>query len=68
MSNLDKHQDDYRPEAWKEYSFLELGSFVHLLVKRAGHRNNTEKKAKDLYDAANYLNMMELKLSELLGA
>jgi len=67
MSNLNKHQKDYKPEAWKEYTFSELGNFVHLLAKRAGHRANPVKEAKDLYDAGNYLNMMELKLSALRG-
>ena len=67
MSFLEKHQKDYKERAWKNYTFSELGNFVHLLAKRAGHRSNEEKKAKDLYDAANYLRMMELKLSELTG-
>lgn len=62
---ISKHEDDYKNNAWKEYSMLELGLWVHLLYKRAGHRQNKEKMKKDIYDAKNYLTMMEEKLSEL---
>jgi hypothetical protein len=65
LDNLEKHQKDYKPNAWKNYSIFELGLWVHLLTKRAMHRNNEEKRGKDLYDAQNYLNMMQAKLDEL---
>jgi len=58
------HQVDYKPRAWEAYTLAELGWWVHLLTKRAGHRSNAEKRAKDLYDAKNYLSMMEAKLEE----
>jgi len=58
MSVLLKHEKDYKPLSWKKYSLQELGNFVHLLAKRAGHRANPEKRKKDLYDAGNYLFMM----------
>lgn len=63
--NLDKHANDYKPNAWEAYSFQELGSWVHLLAKRSEHRDNKEKRQKDLYDAQNYLSMMQSKLDEL---
>lgn len=64
-SNIKKHAGDYNDRAWEEYSFAELGNFVHLLAKRSEHRSNPEKKKKDLYDARNYLSMMDAKLKDL---
>lgn len=64
---LEEHKQDYRVDAWKHYSMAELGQWVHLLCKRAGHRDNAEKRKKDLYDAENYLSMMQSKLDELKG-
>lgn len=58
------HQVDYKPQAWEAYTLAELGWWVHLLTKRAEHRSNPEKRAKDLHDASNYLSMMEAKLEE----
>lgn len=59
------HQKDYKANAWESYSFQELGDWVHLLTKRAEHRDNPEKKSKDLYDAQNYMDMMQAKLNAL---
>lgn len=59
---LEVHQKDYKPEIWRQYTLQELGNFVHLFHKRAFHRSNIEKAKKDLYDAKNYLWMMEQKL------
>lgn len=56
------HQDDYKEKAYLRYSFYELGSWIHNLMKRADHRDNEDKAAKDLQDARNYLAMMEEKL------
>ena len=53
------HATDYKDRAWEQYTIQELGNFVHLLVKRAGHRADAAKKTKDLYDAQNYLNMIQ---------
>lgn len=61
---IEAHQKDYKPEAWKLYTLGELGMWVHLLRKRAEHRSNEEKKTKDLYDANNYLWMLEQKIKE----
>ena len=58
------HASDYLSGAWREYSFEELGMWVHLLATRAFHRANKEKAAKDLEDAKNYLAMMREKLAE----
>lgn len=61
-SNEQKHARDYKPKAWHLYSFEELGQWVGLLMKRAGHRNDLGKAKKDIYDARNYLDMMKAKL------
>lgn len=62
MSTVEDHQPDYKPEAWEQYTLAELGWWVHLLAKRAGHRADEAKRAKDLDDASNYLEMMRRKL------
>lgn len=62
---MKNHEMDYKEDAWKQYSIQELGQWVHLLSTRAQHRSNDEKRKKDLYDARNYLNMMDQKLKEL---
>ena len=63
--SIKKHQEDYIPHAWENYSFKELGQWVHLYAKRAEHRSNSAKREKDLYDAQNYLDMMQSKLNAL---
>lgn len=63
--NIQKHDGDYKPQAWETYTLAELGWWVHLLTKRAEHRDNAEKRAKDLYDARNYLDMMRTKLDTI---
>jgi len=55
------HKDDYKENAWMNYSYQELADWIHLLVKRAGHRSNSTKLNKDLYDAQNYLDMLKSK-------
>ena len=60
-----EHQPKYKPDAWHNYTFGELGWFVHNLAKRATHRADAEKRAKDLRDARNYLDMMSSKLKAL---
>lgn len=67
-STIKAHAHDYEDRAWEAYSFDELGHFVHLLAKRSTHRTNAEKRTKDLYDARNYLKMMEAKLDALEAA
>jgi hypothetical protein len=64
---IKKHESDYKARAWDQYTLAELGNWVHLLATRATHRDNPEKRAKDLYDAQNYLDMMQSKLDELRG-
>ena len=59
-----KHQADYKPEIWRNYSIEELGNWIHLFNKRATHRVNDEKARKDLHDAKNYLWMIEQNLME----
>lgn len=65
VGTIDQHQADYKPQAWEAYTIQELGQFVHLLAKRAEHRDNPEKRAKDLYDARNYFLMIGAKLDAL---
>ena len=62
---LADHQADYHPKAWEQYTLAELGQWVHLFAKRAAHRANVEKAEKDLYDAQNYLDMMQATIKEL---
>ena len=63
--SLLKHEPEYRPQAWQEYTLEELGMWVHLFAKRARHRSSPEKKASDLYNAQNYLDMMQAFLNAL---
>lgn len=62
MTKLDvvlaEHQDKYKPEAWKNYSMAELCNWVDNFTKRAGHRADEDKKASDLQNAQNYLDMV----------
>jgi len=53
------HADDYKDDSWKDYTPEQLAQWVILLGLRAGHRTSAEKKDKDLYDAHNYLAMLE---------
>lgn len=62
IERLEIHQPDYKPKSWEEYSFQELGNIIGFFAKRATHRATDIKKVKDLYDAKNYLTMMEEKL------
>ena len=61
---IDEHEEDYIPNIWKEYSAEELMWWVHLYTKRATHRSNKylDNIEKDIYDARNYLWMLEQKL------
>lgn len=59
------HAKDYKNNAWDCYEPWELGMWVHLLTKRATHRTSVPKRQKDLYDAQNYLNMLQSKVDEL---
>jgi len=54
-----KDEPNYKPNAWQAYTIAELGQWVHLLTKRAEHRNEKDKASKDLRDAQNYLDMMQ---------
>jgi hypothetical protein len=64
---IEQHEQDYKPQAWEAYTLAELGCWVHLLALRSQHRDNKEKRQKDLYDAQNYLDMMQRKLNGLKG-
>lgn len=65
--SIKPHQPDYKPAAWEAYTLAELGQWVHLFAKRAGHRDNPAKRAKDLADARNYLAMMSAHLDAIEG-
>lgn len=58
-----EHEPKYHSNSWKQYTVAELGQWVHLLVKRAYHRSDMQKRAKDLNDAQNYLNMMQAHIN-----
>jgi hypothetical protein len=62
-NKLDAHDATYKKGAWHLYTMKELGDWVHLLTTRASHRNDRVKASKDLYDAENYLAMMQAKLN-----
>jgi len=59
------HQVDYKDGTWQDYTLYELGYWVHLLAVRSQHRSNPKKRVKDLYDAQNYLDMMQACLNGL---
>lgn len=61
--SIKAHSADYKNGSFAEYSFEELGHWIHLLMKRATHRANLEKAEKDMYDAQNYLDIMQEKLT-----
>jgi hypothetical protein len=63
--SIKSHAADYIDRSWEDYTFEELGQWVHLFAKRSEHRKNPAKLQKDLYDAQNYLNMMQAKLDAL---
>jgi hypothetical protein len=63
--SIKSHAADYVNHSWEDYTFEELGQFVHLFAKRATHRIDVKKRQKDLYDAQNYLNMMQAKLDDI---
>ncbi len=52
------HSDGFFPDAWKEYTITELGNFIHLMVTRSLHRGSPERRAKDLYHARLFWQMM----------
>ena len=59
---LGEHQSKFKVKSWKNYTDEELRWWIKLLRKRAEHRTDPEKKAKDIKDASNY----GLMLSESL--
>ena len=60
--SIKPHAQDYLDGAWRRYTLAELGWWVHLFHKRASHRRDPAKRAKDLRDARNYLEMMAAHL------
>ena len=56
---LKYHRDDYADQSWKGYTLEQLGNAVAFFVKRSVQRSKPAKQAKDLYDANNYLAMMQ---------
>ena len=59
-----EHQPRFKADAWKDYSITELGSTVAFFVKRASHRTEPAKAAKDLTDAQNYLDMLQAHVTD----
>jgi len=66
--SCEEHQPKYHNLAWMQYTLAELGQWVHLFVKRAGHRKDTVKREKDLTDAQNYLDMMQAHIDAVKGS
>ena len=50
---------------WKLMSFMELGSWVYLLTKRALRSKSVPKINLDLENAQEYLDAMQTKLNEI---
>jgi len=63
--SIKSHEDKYVAGAWTQYTLEELGQWVSLFSKRAGHRSVKEKAEKDLADAQNYLNMAQEQLNAI---
>lgn len=66
-----KHRsEDYKNKSWEDYTLMELGAWVNNFVKRSYHRavggENDRKALKDLYDAKNYLKMMDARIDEAI--
>lgn len=55
---IEVHADRFKEDAWKDYTPAELSDWVILLSKRATHRKEPAKAAKDIADARNYLSML----------
>jgi len=62
--NLEKHEQDYKEDAWKKYTVEEYQWWIKLFCKRSTHRINQDKRAKDIYDARNYLSMLDNRIKE----
>lgn len=63
-----QHQARFKADAWKDYSIVELGNAISFFVKRAAHRTEMEKAAKDLTDAQNYLDMLQAHVTAAKAA
>ena len=61
---IEKYQEDYKEGTWKDYTYSQLGYWVELLMIRASHRANDERRDKDINDARNYLAIMQAKINE----
>lgn len=59
--HLKERANEFIDNSWKTYTVQELGSWVHLFLKRAAHRSPDQqvKIKKDIADAQNYLTMMQ---------
>lgn len=65
--SLTPHKDDFKKGSWRNYSPVELAGWAHLLSTRAQNRDSaqTDKIAKDLYDAQNYIDMLDAAAAEM---
>ncbi len=57
-----KHEDDYKQDSYMDYTIKEFGEIISFLIKRASMRKTLAKKNKDLYDAKNYAEMLQIKI------
>ena len=57
--SIKEFSTEYKNKSWEEYEPQELGMWVHLLLKRAGHRTSRDKRDKDILGAQNYLDMLQ---------
>lgn len=56
--SIKPHAGKFEEDAWMQYTPEQLGQWVSLLMVRADHRADEEKRAKDLTDARNYYEML----------
>lgn len=63
---IKSHSEDYQDDSWKLYTEKELLHWVQNLSKRATQRTNVEKAKKDIYDARNYMAMLQAKLNHMI--
>lgn len=65
---VQKYAGSYHDGAWRQYEAREFGEWAHLLLKRAVHRTQVEKRKKDLTDARNYALFLLARVDETARA
>jgi hypothetical protein len=61
QEKLAPHNQDYQNNAMFVYTAEELQWWIRLFTKRSQHRASEAKRAKDLYDAENYREILRVQ-------